>query len=51
MVDPVRFCPDRSVNRAEMATFLARALELVEIPEPTPDADDTHVVQIVQGRP
>ena len=28
MVDPLRFCPDRPVNRAEMATFLARALDL-----------------------
>ena len=28
LVDPLRFCPDRSVNRAEMATFLTRALDL-----------------------
>ena len=28
LVDPLRFCPDRSVNRAEMATFLERAFNL-----------------------
>ena len=27
-VEPLRFCPDREVSRAEMATFLVRALEL-----------------------
>ena len=32
--DPPRFCPDESVTRAQMATFLARALEL----EPAPPA-------------
>jgi hypothetical protein len=26
--DNTNFCPDRSLDRAEMATFLARALEL-----------------------
>ena len=31
---PLRFCPERSVTRAEMATFLARALGLVEVPAP-----------------
>lgn len=39
-----RFCPDRAVSRAEMATFLARALELevTEPPDrcPTLPADD-----------
>ncbi|HJR90847.1 MAG TPA: hypothetical protein VJ938_00240, partial [Acidimicrobiia bacterium] len=39
-----RFCPDREVTRAEMATFLARALELdlVEVPArcPTFPSDD-----------
>ena len=30
--DPLRYCPDRDVNRAHMASFLARALELVELP-------------------
>ena len=28
--DPLRYCPDRIVSRAEMATFLAQALALVE---------------------
>ena len=32
--DPLRFCPDRSVTRSQMATFLARALGLVEVPAP-----------------
>gem|GEM_PF-1970786 len=27
--DPLRYCPERAVTRAEMATFLARALKLV----------------------
>ncbi len=26
--DPLRYCPDRSVTRAQMATFLYRALAL-----------------------
>ena len=34
---PLRYCPDRPVNRAEMATFLARALGLVPKPEPPAD--------------
>ncbi len=38
--DPLRFCPDKPVTRAEMATFLARALGLVEIPDDDPAADD-----------
>ena len=29
---PVRYCPDSRVTRAQMATFLARALNLVELP-------------------
>ncbi len=32
--DPLRYCPDRSVTRAQMATFLARALGLVQTPGP-----------------
>jgi hypothetical protein len=38
LVDPLRFCPDRSVNRAEMATFLTRALDL-EAADPAGFAD------------
>ena len=30
--DPLRYCPASSVTRAHMATFLARALGLVELP-------------------
>ncbi|MYI52661.1 MAG: S-layer homology domain-containing protein [Acidimicrobiaceae bacterium] len=26
--EPLRFCPDRAVSRAEMASFLVRALDL-----------------------
>ena len=32
--EPLRYCPNKPVTRAEMATFLARALGLVEVPEP-----------------
>ena len=38
--EPLRYCPDRSVTRAQMATFLARALGLIEIPTPTEDATE-----------
>ena len=30
---PARYCPDTPVTRAQMATFLARALNLVDIPD------------------
>lgn len=30
--EPLRFCPDHPVTRAEMATFLARALGLIPLP-------------------
>ena len=40
LTDPLRYCPDQPVTRAEMATFLARALGLVEIPKPAPDDTD-----------
>ena len=40
--DPLRYCPDNPVSRAQMATFLARALGLVEIP-------DTGTVPIPSG--
>ena len=32
--DPPRYCPTQPVTRAQMATFLTRALHLVEVPEP-----------------
>ncbi|MCQ3805619.1 MAG: S-layer homology domain-containing protein, partial [Acidimicrobiia bacterium] len=31
---PLRFCPDRPVTRAQMATFLTRALSLPVPPQP-----------------
>ena len=31
---PLRFCPDKNVTRAQMATFLARAAGLVDLPAP-----------------
>ena len=32
--DPLLYCPNRSVTRGQMATFLARALDLISRPEP-----------------
>ena len=32
--DPLLYCPTRAVTRAQMATFLARALGIVEAPRP-----------------
>ena len=32
--NPARYCPDREVTRGQMATFLARALDLVPLPKP-----------------
>jgi len=46
--DPLRYCPDQPVTRAEMATFLARALGLVEIPDP---ADPDPAACRPQGMP
>ena len=34
--DPLQYCPARSVTRAQMATFLARALGLIELPASVP---------------
>ena len=50
--EPLRYCPDKPVPRAEMATFLARALGLVEVPAPV---DDTPAlpgdgVRVIAGR-
>ena len=42
--DPLQYCPARSVNRGQMASFLARALGLVELP-----AEDV-VTQVPNGR-
>ena len=40
--DPLRYCPDRSVSRAEMASFLARAYDL-------PAADDAGFADVGSG--
>ena len=45
-VDPALYCPRRNVTRAQMSTFLARALALVDLPPPIatvyePAQDDT----------
>ena len=36
--DPLQYCPTRAVSRAQMATFLARAMGLVDLPPPTESA-------------
>ncbi|MDE0169778.1 MAG: S-layer homology domain-containing protein [bacterium] len=35
--DPLRYCPDKAVTRAQMATFLVRALDLMPEPATVPD--------------
>ena len=35
--DPLSYCPNRAVSRAEMATFIARALALLEASSAAPD--------------
>ena len=40
---PLRFCPGASVTRGQMATFVARAVGLVELPDPPPDGDTSFV--------
>ena len=56
---PVRFCPDSQVTRAQMATFLARASKLIELPKASAllpassaldDAELDGVKHIVYGR-
>ena len=34
--DPLRYCPQRPVTRAQMATFLARATGIIQAPQPEP---------------
>ena len=46
--DPLMYCPNRSVTRGQMATFLARALDL--IPRPEPDAVVSQRLLFVTGR-
>ena len=46
--DPLRFCPDEPVTRAQMATFLVRALELEDAPPAgfTDTAGNVHEARI-----
>ena len=38
-INPLRYCPDRPVTRAEMAVFILRAMNVEDLPyTPTPDA-------------
>ena len=34
--DPLRYCPQRPVTRAQIATFLARTTGIIEVPHPEP---------------
>ena len=47
--DGTTFCPDDTVTRAQMATFLARASGLVGAPEGTADGDTSFVAVDVGG--
>ena len=38
--DPLRYCPDQAVTRAQMATFLNRALELQHQNEQSPQPEN-----------
>ena len=54
--DPLSYCPNRPVSRAQMATFIARALALLESRSPTPDVTQEPVefpgqgVDVIAGR-
>ena len=39
--EPLSYCPAKPVSRAQMATFLARALGLIELPRASADTADT----------
>ncbi|MDE0495292.1 MAG: hypothetical protein OXH54_15230 [Acidimicrobiaceae bacterium] len=45
--EPLQYCPERSVTRGQMATFLARALGILEVPgeEPQPPSAGSGEVQ------
>ena len=45
--NPLRYCPHRSVTRAEMATFLARALKLVPTVKHLQDVDGQSLLYLV----
>ena len=48
--DPLRYCPDQPVKRGQMATFLARALGIVETPQPTQTTPTTTYKAVTAGR-
>ena len=45
--DGTTFCPHRPTTRAQMATFLARATGLVELPTTTPDSASPYPATII----
>ena len=48
--EPARYCPDDPVTRGQMATFLARALGLVPLPErPAPTGPDAGFTAVSVG--
>ena len=47
--EPARYCPDAPVTRGQMATFLARALNLVPLPEPRATGPDTGFTAVSVG--
>ena len=51
-IEPDRYCPTRDTNRAQMATFLARALGIDAVPQPeetTPPPESGGFTAIVSG--
>ena len=48
--DPARYCPEALVTRGELATLLARALDLVPLPDPrVPAASGTGFIAVSAG--
>ena len=45
--DGTTFCPHRPTTRAQMATFLARATGLVELPTTTPDSSSPYPFTVI----
>ena len=47
--DPLQYCPTEQVTRAQMATFLARALGLIEVPQTQPTQHDATFKAVSAG--
>ena len=47
--EPLQYCPNKPVKRAQMATFLARALGLVDVPQPVEDTAQEPVARPGEG--